>query len=128
MKTSKLFLLIGNFIFAIVLVYGTAIIARLFIERFLFKNGVTDIGYIYMTLGIALPCIFYSLISNKKAIEVLSIALFFVSSNYILVYLAFVVEGQLTSTTIAAEMIFSLIYFLLTIILIGIVHFELNKK
>lgn len=90
MKESKPVLLGASLILSAIIVYGTALVVKLFKGYFLLENGLFDLGYILLTLVIAVPIVLYILIANgrykKNIIEVISFTGIFTLILFVPVY------------------------------------------
>lgn len=126
MKKQSLSLIM--LILSALIVYGAALVNKLFKGNFLLENGFSDIGYVLLTLCIAVPIILYIVVVNDKykenVLKVSLAVLFFTSLLFIPVYTLAFETSFINSTELNR---FTIIVLLMTIVFTAISHFELNK-
>lgn len=107
-------------------VYGSALIVRLFKGHFLLENGLLDVGYLLTTLVIAIPMITYVLFANNKVRSVIAFSIFMTGFLFFSVYAASVsADGALS---LSESLRFSSVFLVITIILIITMHFSIHKN
>lgn len=128
MKTSKPILLVVSLIFSAIIVYGTALAARGFNEDFLLENGLKDMGYLLLTLSIALPFILYILIAKKNITKVISISGLFLFTIFVPVYFSSVSENP--QMNLEESKYYIITFFVTSILFVATSHFAIysNKK
>ena len=57
---------LSSLIVSAVVVYGMAVCGHMFGKDFVLEKGLSDMGYLFLTIGIALPVILYIAFVNKK--------------------------------------------------------------
>lgn len=128
MKASKPILLVVSLIFSAIIVYGTALAARGFNEDFLLENGLNDMGYLLLTLGIALPFILYILIAKRNITKVISISGLFLIIIFVPVYFSSVSENP--QMNLEESKYYIITFFVTSILFVATSHFAIysNKK
>ena len=127
MKESKPVILGASLFLSAIMVYGTALVVKFIKGNFLLENGLFDIGYILLTLVIAVPIVLYILIANgrykKNIIEVISFTGIFTLIIFVPVYSVSVSADVLNHLELQNLIIILLIT---VVILVGSMHFSIN--
>ena len=129
LKESKTILIGASLILSAILVYGMALVVKLLKGFFLLEYGLLDIGYIFLTLAIAVPIILYILIANgkykKNIFEVITFSGIFSLTLFVPVYLTSVSAVVLDRLVLQNLIVILLIT---VVILIGTMHFAINNN
>ncbi|WP_078380640.1 hypothetical protein [Sutcliffiella halmapala] len=126
MQENKLNVLGVNIVVSAFIVYVSAILVRVVSGQFLFAKGIFDVGYLVLTLGIAVPIIFYSLMATKNVLEVTVLSSVFIFVLFFSVYFTLTVENP--ATTLTDLMNFIIVIVGMAIAFITTIHFAVNDK
>jgi signal peptidase I len=132
MKKSKPVLLGVILIFSAILVYGTALVVKLLKGSFLLENELFDLGYVFLTLAIAVPIILYILIASnsykKNTFEVLSFIGLFIFILFVSVYFVSVPSDVDSILNLSESINLIIIFLITTIFLVGALHFAQSNN
>lgn len=130
MKVSKPILSVVSLMFSAIIVYGTALVTRLFKGHFLLENGLSNFGYILLTLDIAVPIILYILIANgiykNHIFEVISFAGLFILLVFFPVYFSSVSENS--NMNLVESKRFIIVILVMVVLFVATSHFAVNDK
>lgn len=74
---KKGLLSLSSLVVAVVVVYGMTVCSHMLGKDFVLENGLSDVGYLLLTLGISLPIVAYILFfSNKSKENIVKVSLF----------------------------------------------------
>lgn len=122
----KLILAIKSIIGLFILVYGTAILFRLFFGKYLMENGLMDISYLLLVLFCAVPIVIGILINKKSALKfMLMISLYFVPL-FILVHTSLIFSVLEFTPAILARIL--IVIPISALIIVGVSYFLLNRE
>lgn len=129
MKNTKPILVGASITFSVLLVYGMALVMKVLKGDFLLEKGLFDLGYLVLTLVIAVPLVIYILVVNgsyeKNILEVISFTSLFTIILFVAVYSVSVSEDVLSPEQLKNMII---IFLVTVVILIGTMHFTINNK
>lgn len=123
---TKPILAIKSMIGLFILVYGTAILFRLFFGKYLMSDGLMDINYLLLVLFCAVPIVIGIFINKDNALKmILMIGLFF-GPLFIFIHGALIFSVLELTPEIVARIL--TVIPISALIIVGVSYFILNRE